>query len=629
MKTRKLTNMLFSILMAVCLAVSAVVFAACDETTTPPEDTSSLTLNVATCNVEEGKTTVLKATATGIEGDITWTTDKKTVVSLDKTVGTSVTLTGLAVGTCVVTASAGEKTASCTVTVTPDTTPKLELNHTELEIDQYTTAELVADVKNITGDVRWTTSSNLTVSLSSDTGNSVTITGLKAGVSTIKATAGGKTAQCIVTVNYVASPDSPSDEGWNVTDNGDGTNKFKFEAETGLMEYTYSEQMTQIPSKGLETTLEKNNYPSGDGFVFSLDFGARFSETGISLTYEINSSEATEATLSIAMGLGKNAGTCNEMWEITANGTLLEVSDEVNFPVYSGTVWYDWNNIEVCKVQLVKGKNTFVFKYIWTKGMNFDYFTLDVDSSVNLAVYAEHTAGEHSYGEWKLLEEPDDSEGGMARKYCEYCRFYNTHRIPAIGEEGWEEDEVVACDEYHYGISNYKYSIDGQEMCSYSKRKNPTKETNEFIFECESMEYTSTNSKVGPKYDSATASNEGYLGELNTSTFTITLTLTAEQACSALLIFRGGFKNGVTVRFNDKNGALIVNEEPVNVDDSVQFVGKGWTTWEEYEVCVITLKEGENKITISHPNGGNFGNLDYWKLVCSSTLTVVEPEEDI
>ena len=198
---------LLSVFVAVCLVVSVFAFAASGGGAT---DTKNLTLNARTLSVEQGKTVELKATSVDIDGDIAWSTDKASVVSLDKTKGANVTLTGLAVGTVVVTASAGDKTASCTVTVTPDTTPSLKLDHSELEIDQYTSATLSADVKNISGEVKWTTSSNLTVSLGSNSGNQVTVTGLKAGSSTITASIGGKMAVCIVTVNYVASPDRKS-----------------------------------------------------------------------------------------------------------------------------------------------------------------------------------------------------------------------------------------------------------------------------------------------------------------------------------------------------------------------------------------------------------------------------------
>lgn len=625
MKTKKITEKLLSVLLIVCLAVSMFAFSACGN---DGADTKSLTLNAETCSVEEGKTVVLEATATGIEGEIVWSASKESVVSFDGTKGEKVTLTGLASGTVVVTASADGKTASCTVTVTPDTTPKLTLNHSELEIDQYTSAVLTAEVKNIDGQVKWTTSSNLTVSLGSDIGNQVTVTGLKAGTSTVTASVGGKSAQCVVTVNYVASPDNPSEEGWNITDNGDGTYKYKFEAETGKLEYTPSDAMSKLPSKGLETTLKANNYPSGDAFVYSLDFGAKHSETGITLTYEIYSSKATTAKLSVAMGLGKNEGKCNEIWEITVNNTKLTVSDEVNFPKFSGVVWYDWNNVEVCETPLNQGKNTFVFKYIWTNGMNFDYFTLDVDSSVSLAVDAEHTAGAHNYGDWQLLEEPTYSEEGLARRYCEYCRYYKSKRIPAIGGEGWTEEEIIACDEYHYGLSDMKYSIDGQQLCSYRKLKDPTGQTAEYKFECERMAYTG-DARPNNGEPNSNASNEGYMGNLNTKSFTLTLKVHTDRDCSAMLIFCGGFKSGTTVKFNSNSAELTVNDNKVTVDDSVQFVGKGWTTWQEYEICVVTLTAGDNTITLNRPNKGNFGNMDYWKLISPAELTEVLPEEEV
>ena len=105
---------------------------------------------------------------------------------------------GLSVGTAVIRASCGGKTASCSVTVIPIEIESITLNKTNLDlfIEDSETLRVTIRPENATNqEVSWT-SSNTTVA----TVNNGVVKGLKEGTATIYANAGGKTVSCEVNV---------------------------------------------------------------------------------------------------------------------------------------------------------------------------------------------------------------------------------------------------------------------------------------------------------------------------------------------------------------------------------------------------------------------------------------------
>ena len=117
-KSRKL----WALISAVMACIMVFSLAAC----TNPDDGKdgdegvALTLSASTAQVEVGKTTTINVTSATTES-IVWTSDKTDIatVSGGGTGNKLATITGVAEGTATVTAKAGDKTATCTVTVNP------------------------------------------------------------------------------------------------------------------------------------------------------------------------------------------------------------------------------------------------------------------------------------------------------------------------------------------------------------------------------------------------------------------------------------------------------------------------------------------------------------------------------
>ena len=132
------------------------------------------------------------------------------------TVDQSGKVTALYGGTAIISAKAGDRTATCTVTVrTP--VESVTLNTNILELKEGDTATLHATVSpwNATDQTVTWTSSNPSVASVDQNGK---VTALQEGTAVITAKAGDKTATCSVTVKKVINPGDP--EGFN-NENGE------------------------------------------------------------------------------------------------------------------------------------------------------------------------------------------------------------------------------------------------------------------------------------------------------------------------------------------------------------------------------------------------------------------------
>ena len=169
-----------------------------------PIPVESITLNKTVTTIEIGKTETLTATVNPEDADdptVTWTSSNWAVASVVEGV-----VTAIAEGTAVITAQAGDQTATCTVTVPHVYIPleSLEFAKTEttLRVGGTEKLELVITPYNADHeDIVWS---------SSDEGVATVTDGLvKAvgvGTAVITASAGDKSAQCTVTVLPVSKP---------------------------------------------------------------------------------------------------------------------------------------------------------------------------------------------------------------------------------------------------------------------------------------------------------------------------------------------------------------------------------------------------------------------------------------
>lgn len=180
--------------MVTCLAI----FAACGEK--EQEITiQSIAISQPSAELVIGETLNLKATVSPSNATydgITWTSTKTSVA----TVSGSGQVSALAEGNTTITAMAGGKTASCSVTVVKGyvAVSSISLNKENLELVEGDTETLAATVSpsDATDKTITWTSSNTSVATVKDG----TITAVKEGEATITAKAGEKTASCKVVV---------------------------------------------------------------------------------------------------------------------------------------------------------------------------------------------------------------------------------------------------------------------------------------------------------------------------------------------------------------------------------------------------------------------------------------------
>ena len=134
---------------------------------------------------------------------VTWSTANAAIA----TVSDNGLVTAAAEGTTTITAKAGDKTATCTVTVSKKVIPvtSVTLNKTSLALTEQETFQLSATVSpdNATDKTVTWSSSNTAVATVSSNG---LVTAVQEGSATITAKAGDKTATCTVTVSKKVIP---------------------------------------------------------------------------------------------------------------------------------------------------------------------------------------------------------------------------------------------------------------------------------------------------------------------------------------------------------------------------------------------------------------------------------------
>lgn len=166
----------------------------------------SVTLNKTEITLEAGKTEQLTATVAPADADdpsVSWFSSDESVA----TVTSSGLVKAIAEGTAVITARAGSKSATCTVTVPHVYVPveSVSLNKTQTTIEVGSSETLVATINPSNADVQevtWASSNKAVATVSADG----TVTAIAEGTAVITATAEGKSATCTVTVPHVYVP---------------------------------------------------------------------------------------------------------------------------------------------------------------------------------------------------------------------------------------------------------------------------------------------------------------------------------------------------------------------------------------------------------------------------------------
>ena len=168
-----------------------------------PAAVATVTVSPTTAQVEVGLTTQLSASARDGNGNtlsnpITWSSSAATIASVS---GAGV-VTGVAAGTATITAAAGGKQGTATLTVVPPSvqTVTVSLAASTVEVTRTTTATAVlrdAGGNTLTGrQVTWSTGNAAIASVST----SGVVTGVTVGSTTVIGTSEGKTGSTTITV---------------------------------------------------------------------------------------------------------------------------------------------------------------------------------------------------------------------------------------------------------------------------------------------------------------------------------------------------------------------------------------------------------------------------------------------
>ncbi len=158
---------------------------------------SSIKLNETEITLRVDKKDTLSATVSpsnATDKSMKWATADATIA----TVSSMGIVTGKKLGTTVITAKAGGKTATCTVIVEPTPVTSVTLNEETVSLKAGGVMKLTATVNPSDATdktVTWTTSDATIATV--DGGK---VTAIKVGTATITATAGEKSATCTITV---------------------------------------------------------------------------------------------------------------------------------------------------------------------------------------------------------------------------------------------------------------------------------------------------------------------------------------------------------------------------------------------------------------------------------------------
>ena len=182
------------------LLAAAFAFAACEgpeqSATEKPSTVDKVTVNPATCEVLIGESITLEAVVEA-KGDykVEWFSTNEDVATVDNG-----TVTGVASGTAIIMAQAGNKTGSCTVNVVGVPVESVTIDQVELymtEGDVYTLRATVLPESADNKSVTWT-SSNEDIATVNGSG---TVTANKPGDCVIYAKAGNVVAECTVSID--------------------------------------------------------------------------------------------------------------------------------------------------------------------------------------------------------------------------------------------------------------------------------------------------------------------------------------------------------------------------------------------------------------------------------------------
>ena len=298
---RKIALAIVSVVLAVCMAVGLV---ACGE----GRGKVTITLSETTLTMTVGDTETLEAT-TSDDSNVTWTSSDESVAE----VNSRGRVTAMGAGEATITATSGEATATCKVTVKAKPVITISGLQETATVERGQTITLTATASDSSA-IEWA-SSDTDIATVNDEG---VVTGVFPGETTIVAfTESGGRAECELTVTYNSAA-----EGWYAI-------QFSEQNKSAQGVYTYwadqpSWNGSDVQVSNIEYLGDADDSMAGEvTFTYQVNSGAFWA--GMQLTYRDN--EITEAgkAYNLTFDLESDAaGT------ITVNGNLVDIEEGVN-----------------------------------------------------------------------------------------------------------------------------------------------------------------------------------------------------------------------------------------------------------------------------------------------------------
>ena len=201
---RCLKRVKFDALLFLSLVFLLFSFSACKKVGTELIDVVSISIDKTSIQLKVGETVTLSATvnpSNASDKTVTWSSSDVSIASVDDGI-----VKALKIGTATIKAKAGDKTATCSITIVPTEVSSITLDNSSasLKVGETVTLSATVNPSDATDKtVTWTTSDATVATVS----NGV-VTAKKLGTATITAKAGDKSANCTVKVL------SDALEGW-------------------------------------------------------------------------------------------------------------------------------------------------------------------------------------------------------------------------------------------------------------------------------------------------------------------------------------------------------------------------------------------------------------------------------
>lgn len=328
----KLAKLLYGVVL------SAMLFG-CSQKETHVE-VSSVSLNTATLEMAVGETANLLATILPKDAeydDLLWASSNVSVASVK-----SGTVTALKEGSAIITASAGGKSSTCSVTVSAEGVfvNSITLDKTYLSLQVGDSEKLIATVAPSNASVRtviWASSNPDIASVSSGI-----VTALKEGTVIITASAGGKSSTCSVTVfSKVVEVTSITLDKTSLSLQVGDSEKLTAtvapsNASNKIVTWTSSDESIATATDGKVTALKAGSV------IVTAKAGSCTAECSVTINGHVESVTLDRQTLSLTVGETaelvvdvKPLGIANVVWD-SSNSSVASVNNGVVKAVSEG-----------------------------------------------------------------------------------------------------------------------------------------------------------------------------------------------------------------------------------------------------------------------------------------------------